>query len=121
MKIAIIGAGNVGTALGKNWLNASHEVVFGVRDPHSLKSQKAVESTPAALLQNIGEAAAWADTIVVTTPPEAAIELAAQLGDVSGKTLIDATNSVRTRPEPYPTAYHALWALDQYRSGGKMF
>lgn len=121
MKIAIIGAGNVGAALGKNWLNAGHEVVFGVRDPASAKSQKALEAVSGAVLQNIDAAAAWADTIVITTPPEAVIELAAQLGNVQGKTLIDATNSVRTRPEPYPTAYHALLALTNTEQVAKCF
>jgi 8-hydroxy-5-deazaflavin:NADPH oxidoreductase len=30
------------------------------------------------------------------------------MGDVSGKVLIDATNAVRQKPEPYDTVYHAL-------------
>ena len=33
------------------------------------------------------------------------------MGEVSNKILVDATNSIRTRPEPYPTAFHALKAL----------
>src|SRR5262245_59643772 len=33
MKIAIIGAGNVGKALAGRFAEAGHEVVFGVRDP----------------------------------------------------------------------------------------
>jgi predicted dinucleotide-binding enzyme len=49
--------------------------------------------------------------IVVATPPEAAEGLAATLGDLTGKTLIDTSNAVRTRPEHYPTAYHAFAAL----------
>ena len=32
MKIAVLGAGNIGGTLGKKWLAAGHEVVFGVRD-----------------------------------------------------------------------------------------
>jgi 8-hydroxy-5-deazaflavin:NADPH oxidoreductase len=32
MKIAILGAGNVGGTLGAAWANRGHEVVFGVRD-----------------------------------------------------------------------------------------
>ncbi len=111
MKIAILGAGNVGSALAKNWRAVGHDIAFGVRNPDSPKSQKAVEDLPDVALKNIGEAAAWADALVVTTPPEAALELAAQLGDVQGKTIIDATKAVRTRPDPYPTAYHALREL----------
>jgi hypothetical protein len=34
MKLAIIGAGNVGGALGTAWAQkAGHEICFGVRDP----------------------------------------------------------------------------------------
>jgi predicted dinucleotide-binding enzyme len=32
MKIAVIGAGNVGRALGPGWAKAGHRLVFGVRD-----------------------------------------------------------------------------------------
>ena len=31
MKIAILGMGNVGRVLGRRWVEAGHEVVFGVR------------------------------------------------------------------------------------------
>ena len=32
MKIGILGAGNVGGALGAGWGKRGHEIVFGVRD-----------------------------------------------------------------------------------------
>ncbi|HQQ78595.1 MAG TPA: NAD(P)-binding domain-containing protein, partial [Thermoanaerobaculia bacterium] len=32
MKIAILGAGNVGGALGTGWARKGHTVVFGTRD-----------------------------------------------------------------------------------------
>jgi F420-dependent NADP oxidoreductase-like protein len=34
MRIAIIGAGNVGGTLGKMWAAKGHEVAFGVRSPN---------------------------------------------------------------------------------------
>ena len=58
MKIAIIGAGNVGGALGTNWAQKGHDIFFGVRDPNSEKAQ--------ALLRTIGakaRAATVADAI----------------------------------------------------------
>src|SRR5438552_1552214 len=41
MRIAIIGAGNVGGGLGTGLAQAGHEVVFGVRDPDSEKTRAA--------------------------------------------------------------------------------
>src|SRR4029453_12248580 len=44
MKIAIIGAGNVGSALGHGGASAGHEIVFGVRDPNDTKVKEGVGS-----------------------------------------------------------------------------
>lgn len=48
MRIAVIGKGRVGGALGFGWAGAGHQVTFGVRDPpndpalsHSLNEKKA--------------------------------------------------------------------------------
>ena len=38
MRIAMIGAGNVGSALGRAWLRSGEDVVFGVPNPADLKS-----------------------------------------------------------------------------------
>ena len=35
MRIAVIGTGNVGGALGKRWAQGGHTVVFAARDPAS--------------------------------------------------------------------------------------
>lgn len=111
MKIAIIGSGNVGSALGKGWSLAGHSVVFGVRDAMSPKTKKALDLVPDAVIRSVKDAAQQAEVIVITTPPEAVPALVPELGDLAGKTIIDTTNSVRTRPEPYPTAFHALKSL----------
>ena len=121
MRIAIIGTGNVGSALGKGWAKAGHQVTFGVRDPQSPKTAKALEYFPEAVVTTVAEAAKEAELIVITTPPEAVIGLIPQLGDLSSKTVIDTTNSIRTRPEPYATAYHAIKALAGTESVVKCF
>lgn len=108
MKIAVIGAGNVGSALGLGWQNAGHQVAFGVRNPHSPKALKTLELVPGASLKSIPEAAAQAEVLVITTPPEAVPALIPELGKLQGKVLIDTTNAIRAKPHPYPTAYHAL-------------
>jgi prephenate dehydrogenase len=40
MRIAIIGTGNLGRALGLRWIEAGHEVTFGSRDPASDRVQE---------------------------------------------------------------------------------
>jgi len=121
MKIAVIGSGNVGSALGKGWIKVGHEVMFGVRDPQSPKTQKALALIPEAKTSTIVDACANADVIVITTPPEAVLELITHLGEVSHKVIIDATNAIRTRPEPYATAYDAIKEITKAQHVVKCF
>src|SRR2546428_271301 len=48
MKIAIIGTGNVGTALGRRWAAAGHQVTFGSRHPADAKGRADAEAIGAA-------------------------------------------------------------------------
>src|SRR5882672_7280796 len=41
MKIAIIGAGNVGTSLAGGWRKVGHDIIFGVRNPAGRKAELA--------------------------------------------------------------------------------
>lgn len=111
MKIAIIGAGNVGGALAQRWQQAGHNILIGARDAESPKIQKIREAIPEAQVLGIAAAAQAADVILVATPPQFAEDIAAQFGQLPGKVIIDATNAVRTKPENYATAYHAFAAL----------
>jgi 8-hydroxy-5-deazaflavin:NADPH oxidoreductase len=101
MKIAIIGAGNVGGTLGTAWAQkAGHEILFGVRNPAAARAQalvaklggKARAATPA-------EAAASADFIVLTAPWPQAEAAVRSLGNVSGKIVLDATNPLAMGPD----------------------
>lgn len=110
MKIAIIGTGNVGGALAAAWAKAGHQILLGVRDQSNFKGMELL-ANPGTVALGIKEAAAEAEVILVATPPQFAEDLATAFGDVRGKVIIDATNAVRTRPDNYPTAYHAFAAL----------
>ncbi|MFN8393214.1 MAG: NAD(P)-binding domain-containing protein [Bacteroidia bacterium] len=111
MKIAVIGNGNVGNALALRFANtAGHQVVIGVRKPDDPEIKK-VEVFPNIRVADIATAAAGADVILVATPAHVAVSLAEQLPPLDGKILIDATNAVRQKPDPYPTAFHAFQAL----------
>lgn len=68
MKIAIIGAGNVGATLGRAWLKRGHEVAFGVRDPNSPKARDLTSESPTARVVTNLEAARGSEVIVLATP-----------------------------------------------------
>jgi len=85
MKIAVIGAGNVGRTLGGRWTEAGHEVLYGVRDASTSKVPNAV---------SVGEASAGADILVFCTPWPALQAAARASGDASGKVVVDCTNPI---------------------------
>jgi len=84
MRIAIIGTGNVGTALGEVWTKAGHEVKYGSRRPD-----------PDAGRVSIAEAAAFGEVVVLANPWPALEETLHACGDLSGKTVVDCTNPLR--------------------------
>ncbi|MDI1336687.1 MAG: NADPH-dependent F420 reductase [Lacunisphaera sp.] len=93
MKIAIIGAGNVGGALGKALAKAGHYIIFGVRDPGKGKTQPPLaEIGAAASAVTVPDAARSADIIVLATPWPAVPDAIHAMGDLRGKVLIDCTN-----------------------------
>lgn len=110
MKIAIIGSGNVGGALAQRWIDAGHSVLVGARFPLSDKNISLVTRIGEDRFAALERAVAQSEVVLVATPPAAIREVIASLGDVSGKVLIDATNTVAKAPEPYRTAYEALAA-----------
>lgn len=97
MKIGIIGAGNVGGALGKGWIARGHEVKFGVPDPAASKigallaelGTQATAGTPA-------EAAGFGNVVALAVPWQAAQDAIRNMGNLAGKTLFDCTNPIKT-------------------------
>ena len=96
--IAIIGAGNVGAALGRNWGAKGHKIVFGVGTPR-LKVTSLLAEIGAAASAAPAEAAAAAEAVVFAVPWMAAEEAAKSLGDLGGKLLMDATNPLVMGPD----------------------
>ena len=69
MKIAIIGAGNVGGTLGQAWAARGHDIVFGVRHPGDEKVKTLVQATGGkARAMSIRDAVADAEVVVLATP-----------------------------------------------------
>ena len=96
MKIGIIGAGNVGGALGRGWIAKGHEVKFGVPDPASNKIGALVtELGPHATAGSVAEAAAFGEVVALAVPWQAAQDAVQQAGSLAGKTLLDCTNPIK--------------------------
>lgn len=93
MRIAILGAGNVGSALGGRWAAAGHEVVFGVRNSSSAKVRSVLKASGAgARAASTAEAVAGADVVVLATPWSSTEAALSSAGDLDGKIVIDCTN-----------------------------
>lgn len=108
MNIAIIGSGNVGGALAQQWIKAGHTVLIGAKFPLSEKNIKLATQIGEDRFAVIENAVKQCEVVLIATPPTAIFDVIEQMGDVSNKIIIDATNSVMKSPEPYKTVYHCL-------------
>jgi predicted dinucleotide-binding enzyme len=91
MRIAVIGAGNVGGALARGWSRAGHQIVLGVRDAADAKVA-ALSQTTGADLRAPAEAAAAAEVVVLALPWPAAEGAVKALGGLKDKIVIDCMN-----------------------------
>ena len=91
MKIAIIGTGSVGSALGRGLSRAGHEVVFGVRDPGKPEVRKLVEETGGRAAP-VADAASGAEVVVLAMPWGAAQDVLRTAGGLAGKIVFDCIN-----------------------------
>ena len=95
MEISIIGAGDVGGTLGRIWVKKGHHLMFGVRNLQSHNVLNLIRSINSSVkVGTIGEAASFADVIVLAIPWVAVEETIKSAGDLSGKILIDPTNPI---------------------------
>jgi 8-hydroxy-5-deazaflavin:NADPH oxidoreductase len=82
MKIAVIGRGRIGTAIGEGWTAAGHTIVFGSRTPQGPDQT------------DIKAAADQAEVIAIATPWDAVADVCKAIGLQNGKVIIDCTNPV---------------------------
>ena len=93
MRIGIVGAGHIGSTVGKLWVDAGHEVRFASRHPDELAplvnelGERASAGTPQ-------EAAEFGDVVMLTVPLKAVPELARALAPLfAGKVVLDTGNA----------------------------
>mgnify|MGYP002788521201 CR=1 FL=1 len=87
MHIAILGAGRVGTTLGRRFTEAGHSVTYGVRTPDDAKHA-------GLRVADMADACAHAELVLLCTPWAAAESAITAAGDLRGKVLVDATNPI---------------------------
>jgi predicted dinucleotide-binding enzyme len=79
VRIAVLGNGNVGSALAESWREKGHDVSVSTRG-------------------TVAETAAAADVVVLAVPATAATEVLGEAGSLDGKILVDATNNLSGGP-----------------------
>jgi len=91
MRIAILGAGHIGSTVGRLWHAAGHEVTFAAQDT----------AEPAALADELGErahaatmteAVAAAEVVLVAVPGTAVVDVLTAARSLDGRVVIDAAN-----------------------------
>jgi len=94
MKIAIIGTGNVGRALGTSFAGAGHQVVLSGHE--AAKTAEVASAIGALAAGSAADAVGAADIVVIAVPYTAVPSVAAEIAPfVAGKVVIDATNTLK--------------------------
>ena len=94
MKIAVIGAGNVGGALGKAFSGAGHEVTYAARD--RAKAVSRAREAGAGAAASSADAVTGADAVILAVPFTAIVDVTAEIAHaISGKLVIDVTNPIK--------------------------
>lgn len=98
MKIAIIGSGNVGSAIGSNAVRAGHQVTLSATDPEH--AREAADRIRASAARSNEEAVADADLVILAVPQDALSSIAADLAErLNEQIVVDVAN----RPTPDPS------------------
>jgi 8-hydroxy-5-deazaflavin:NADPH oxidoreductase len=99
LNIAVLGAGHIGGTIGRKWVNAGHNVTFGVNDPNG-KNAQALRSElgDGAKIGTIADALNANPDAVFMALPGTVIEstIAQYAPQLDGRIIIDSTNRMGT-------------------------
>jgi len=95
MKIAVLGTGRMGAAVGMRMAGLGNEVIYGSRDPERTEIIELVEKTASnASARSCSEASNLADIVILAIPYRGLQVALEEIGDLDGKIVIDITNAL---------------------------
>jgi NADPH-dependent F420 reductase len=93
VRIAVLGTGNVGRALGCRWADAGHEVFFGARDPQCDEVAGVIaRAGRSARVGTCGDAIDASEAILLAVPWDQTRSVLEQAGSLDGKIVMDCIN-----------------------------
>ena len=109
LKIAVLGAGNIGGTLGRKWSAAGHEVAFGVSDPTGHRSQALrAELGDSVTIGTVADALQAGDVVVMALPGGAMeATITANAAQLDGRIIIDTANRMGGGPLNSLAAFQA--------------
>ncbi len=111
MRIAIIGAGDVGTILANRFEEAGHRIFLGVRNSNNPNPKVNKILSKKITVHSVRDAVKNADVIITSVYPTTETKnVAKEMGDIKGKVIIDAMNTFSGKPVPYNTSTDAFLA-----------
>lgn len=112
MKVAIIGAGNVGKALATSIARAGHDVTIAAK--HLEHAQTAADQVGATPADSNATAVVDADVVILAIPYAAEGQVADEIRDrVAGKTIVDVSNPLTPDYTGLATSTSAAEELQQ--------
>lgn len=118
LNIAVLGAGNIGGTIGRKWVNAGHQVTFGVNDPNG-KNAQALRSDlgDRAKIGTLAEALSSNPDIVFMAIPGGAMEstIAEYANQLDGRIIIDSANRMGA------PAMNSFAALQQHAPQARIY
>ena len=112
MHVAVLGAGRVGSTLGRLWHAAGHDVTFTAR--HTARPRAlAAELGEHAYAASVADAVAAAGVVLVAVPGPVVLDVLTAAGRLDGRVVIDAATSfgqrqsMRSLADAFP---RARWA-----------
>lgn len=101
LKLAVLGAGNIGGTLGRKWCAAGHQVAFGVSDPNGKNAQALrADLGDKITIGTIDEVLGTNPDVVIMALPGVQMDavIVKHAAQLDGRIIIDTANRLDTGP-----------------------